>query len=538
MPFIKVQKLVKSEDGSVVSGSASIVDTFYVKDAKYHAKHSVRERLGKIISIDDDHKHGIFLSPTRGLVEYDATSDSFTSLDKNDHRISDSNLFHEPTIHIVFGDSYLLLKFLEKYGLIDILRTVFQKKTDYERLMCHILHGVLKDGSKITCEDFIGKSFASYLFNDIPFHSLKSDTQFFAMMGNDETKVAFFKAFVEMTRKKEPSFGRGCYVDSTPLPNDIIDNPFNALCSHGLTSTSIQTRLVLILDEKTGLPVWYDIIPGNVLDINTLMNVTNDVAITLGIIIDSYTLDAGYINEELIHAIHIGTEKTMIGRMSARKGYPHKEQYWKVKPMLGKGKYMFVRNNHTYFGKREEVTIFGEKEYAYIYVDQYNACKKFRDYLLEHKEEYDEMKERDQDWMTIKFGFFILVSNVKKEPDELLTDYFGRTEIETVFKTSKEYLQLLPLSKWTDQTIRGKILHDIINTIIFLLLRKQIDSAGISTTELFGKTQSLMCMLDQKTGQVLIETPSKKVKEYYKILGITPPSNIVLSTFKGDVILL
>ena len=38
-------------------------------------------------------------------------------------------------------------------------------------------------------------------------------------------------------------------MDSTPLPNDITDNPFNALSCHGVASSSVQIRLALVLDE-------------------------------------------------------------------------------------------------------------------------------------------------------------------------------------------------------------------------------------------------------------------------------------------------
>ena len=86
-------------------------------------------------------------------------------------------------------------------------------------------------------------------------------------MGENSLKVSYFRTFVAAMQKQAPSFGKGCYVDSTPLPNDIDSNPFNALCCHGVDSSEVMTRLILVLDEKTGLPVWYDIIPGNVLDI-------------------------------------------------------------------------------------------------------------------------------------------------------------------------------------------------------------------------------------------------------------------------------
>lgn len=69
------------------------------------------------------------------------------------------------------------------------------------------------------------------------------------MMGDDKTKIKFFTTFVKAMRRKDPQFGKGCYVDSTPLPNDITDNPFNALSCHGVASSSVQIRLALVLDE-------------------------------------------------------------------------------------------------------------------------------------------------------------------------------------------------------------------------------------------------------------------------------------------------
>ena len=61
------------------------------------------------------------------------------------------------------------------------------------------------------------------------------------------------------------------------------------------------------------------------------------------------------------------------------------------------------------------------------------------------------------------------------EPKDLLIEYFARTDIESVFKTAKNYLDLLPLAKWTDTTVRGKILSDIIATLIYLQSRLQVN---------------------------------------------------------------
>ena len=536
MPFILTQKLIRDENGVIKSGSAAIADTVYVSTGKRsHSKHVTREKLGKVLYLSEDKKSGIFLSPTRGLVEYNAVSNEFHTVERGDKRIPQSNIFPESEIHTVFGDSYLLLIFLEKSGLLAALRSAFSEKTNYERVLCHVLHGVLKDGSKISCDNFIMKSFASYLFPDIPPLTLKSDTIFYSALGHDSTRMAFFKSFVNAMQERNPDFGRGCYVDSTPLPNDINDNPFNALCCHGVSSSEVMTRLILVLDENSGLPVWYDIIPGNVLDVNTTMTVLSDVSASLGITIHSLVLDAGYVSKELVETFHVGTSQTVIGRMPARKGFPFKELYWDVKPLIGRGKYSFVRKHRTYFGKKKEISLFDNKEYAYVYVDEYNALKRYTDYLVNHADEYESLKDKDKDWLTVKYGYFVLVSNIDTTPEILLEDYFGRTDIETVFKTSKEYLELLPLSKWTDLTVRGKILHDIIDTVVFLLLRKSIRESGISTSELFGKTQSLMCFKNNN-GLVTVEPPNKQVKEYYKLFSLTVPSHVHVDQFMADIL--
>ena len=103
---------------------------------------------------------------------------------------------------------------------------------------------------------------------------------------------------------------------------------------------------------------------------------------------------------------------------------------------------------------------------------------------------------------------------------------FDRTDIEVVFKTNKEYLDLLPLSKWTNQTVRGKILHDIINSICLLKLLNSFFllenlSSRSSFSKIVGKCQSLI-WFRSSTGIVTVETPSKQVKKHFRLLHAAP----------------
>lgn len=536
MAFIRVQKLVKDKDGNINSGSAVIVDVEYVKNEKYHSKQTYRERLGKILYLAEDNKSGIFLSPTRGLVEYDVTTNIFTEVKIDDERIAKKLKSQEPSVHTVFGDTYLLLELLKKSGLLSVLREVFSNDSDYEREICHLLHSILKDGSRIGCDDFIQKSFVSQILQNTMISTLYSDTRYFTLLGDERTREAFFKAFVKMMRKKHPGFGHGCYVDSTPLPNSIVDNPFNALCNHGTGCNEEQMRLILVLDQETGLPIWYDVIPGNVLDLSTIKQVLETVEATLDVEISELILDAGYASRDLFKAYARRDMRAVICRMPHKKGYPYATLYRKNKQLIGKAKYTFIHHNHTYFGKKEIIDLFDEKYFAYVFVDMDNALVRAREYMLKHPDKYEKMTNQEKDWRSVCGGFFILISTWDNEPKTILEEYFNRTRIEDVFKTSKDYLQLLPINKWTSTTVKGKLLADIIHTIGYLQIQSKLTKTEISFPKMIGRTQSLMCV-KSKNAYVLVETPNKQVKEIYQELKVDLPAHVNLPIFREEILM-
>ena len=536
MAFIKVQKLVLSEDGNVVSGSAAVVDTVYDSSVKGRSRHRVRERLGKVISISDDRKCGIFLSPTRGLVEYDSTKDLFAEVGRDDGRIAGLELFPEPETHTVFGDSYLILSFMEKTGITALLRSVFTKDEDFQRALAHICHTVAKDGSHISCDDFVSRSFLSYLVKDVPLQSLCSDTKYFSDMGRDHVKVSLMNGYVSLERKSDSTFGSACYVDSTPLPNDI-DIPISALCSHGTGGCEMQARLAVCLDSASGLPVWYSLFSGNIQDMSTLMDEIDDAETSVGVSIDDLVLDAGYITRELITAYNADDRfVSFTGRMPARKGFPFRTLYHRCGGSIHQAKYFFDRNGHTYFGRRFEDVLFGKRVYLYVYIDRDRALSLGRSYRQNNRDEYEALSDKEKNWMEVKNGYFVLVSNIDSTPAETLERYFGRMDIESFFKTSKEYLSLLPLSKWTRETIEGKLLNDMISTIVYLKMRKALSGTGLSMSKLFGRASSLMCTR-KKDGTVIVEEANRQVKEIFKAAGIRIPSSLDLEEFEESFLL-
>jgi len=500
--FIKLQKIVRNDTGTIVSGSASLMLTSYVRNKegnhkKSHAKERVVEKLGKVIWMDQlNRKQGIFLSPTRGLVFYDATTDVFSPVESNDTRLIGTKVEEQaPRLHTNFGRCYLFFSEIEKTPFMAVLRSTFTDQKIYKKVLAHLAHGCLKNGSSIKCGQFLTKNCLSYILEGIPFSTLDCDTPYFSALADDNLKVSFFRNLIVEMRKEHPEFGRCCYADSTPLPGEAEDNPFNAFSSHGTDGNVIQSRLVLILDIQTSIPVWFEIIPSNVLDKSTIMSITNDVQATLDIKIDMYDLDAGYAREELFELFNrnngtyiddngIVRNHTVLLRMPASNGYPRDELYFKSKPFFNDPDYEFDYESHTFFGERYDINLFGYPEYAFVYVDQTQAQDLLRGWRKLHFDEWNNLSKSAKEWYKVKDGFFVLVGNKDQSARDALIEYRGRTDIEGFFKDGKTYLQILPLAKWTKETVTGKILHDIIEITIYRAFRKRMTPLSMSMSNL------------------------------------------------------
>ena len=386
----------------------------------------------------------------------------------------------------------------------------------------------------------------SHVLEGISVSILDCDTSYFTALSDDNVKVAYFSAVVAEMRKNNPEFGKCCYVDSTPLPGEAKNNPFNALSSHGTDGTVIQSRLVLILDVQTGMPVWFEIIPSNVLDKSTLLSLVSDIEATLGIKIDTYDLDAGYAREELFEMFNRENstytdesgelrEHTVLLRMPASNGYPRDELYIQSKEQFYDPDYAFDYESHTFFGMRHEIRLFNHPEYAFVFVDKTQAEDLLRGWRMHHMDEWKELSKSAKEWYQVKDGFFVLIGNKDQTPQQALTEYRGRTAIEGYFRDGKAYLRVLPLAKGNKETVTGKILHDVIEITVYRAFRKQVAPAEMSMSNLLVCMNSWECV--KISDEILeIKTPNLQVRETLEKLGYTVPAHLDLEEYRNEIL--
>ena len=550
---IKYRRIVRNDNNVIISGSATLVKNFYQPNPNgnrkgNHSRQEVVERLGKVLWIDpDDRMKGIFNSPKRGLVHYDLSLDLFTDVSPSDERLAGTKVhISEPSIHTNFGNSYLFFSELSRTPFMSVLRKSFGENTSlYQKVLAHVAHDCLRNGAAIKCGDFLKRDVLSCILSDVSYSTLNCDSPYYQKMSDDTIKVRFFQTLLTEMRKENPEFGRGCYVDSTPLPGEAENNPFNALSNHGTGGAEMQSRLVLVLDIQTNIPLWFEIIPANVLDKSTLQSISADVKATLGVTIFMFALDAGYARKELFEAFNRNNsmaedengnlhERSVLVRMPAANGYPHDELYVTCKPNIHKGSFIFDYEHHTFFGQRVEITLFDQPEYAYVYVDKTQAEALIRNWREENWEEWTSLTESQQDWYQVKNGFFILIGNKEQTPRDALIDYRSRAHIESFFRDAKAYLKILPMAKWNKRTVTGKIFHDIIETTIYRAYRKRVAPAHMTMSGLNVCLDSWECFRSDTLLE--LKTPNVDVREALEKLGYSIPGHLEIEDLRREIL--
>ena len=157
--------------------------------------------------------------------------------------------------------------------------------------------------------------------------------------------------------------------------------------------------------------------------------------------------------------------------------------------------------------------------------------------MAERPGEYEAMPGRDKDWEGARGGLLVPMPDTgEMAPASALDAYFSRMEVEQVFKTAKDHLRLLPIAKWTETAMRGKVLHDVICTVATLQVRKAVADAGRcwSPTDLWGKSSSLMCF---RNGPALVlETPNRQCRQRFEGLGFKVPAKVDVASYRRDVL--
>jgi len=399
--------------------------------------------------------------------------------------------------------TYCIYKAFSRTEYFNVLLDVF--KEHFDTLMCLVCYRIIRGSAMRYAVNWFEGNFARILFKKADISSQRI-SDFLKILGNEGLQRDFFTAYLSLLANKS----MGTLIDSTGLPNEI-DFPLSAWGHHG-NSTESETRLLYVVDRKTGMPVYFRYMPGNIVDVSTLSNTIAEMK-RFGINTDFAIVDAGYYSESNVKALY-GAEVNFLTRLpSNRKMF--KDLIIRYGGDIEKSENVVIYGERVLFVRLVSVDLFGRPGFAYVVFDPKRYADESRKYLIAAKE--DKKLDVDID-EGLKFkGKLIFIASFKVAESEIIPLYYTRQSVENIFGIMKNDLDILPLRVHSVETFRGYLLFNFIALLVQLSLQRQLDKK-YTIEDVIYSTHNLMCKVYDK--QVIVQELTKKCSDIFKLLHI------------------
>jgi hypothetical protein len=458
--------------------------------------------LGRVI----DKAQGIYRNRERGIFKYSLT-DGFSPT------VTEPQPVREEKLILDFGDAYVLHQILVKYGYWDLFRDIIP---GWEDTLCTMLfYRLLRGGPGSYAADWWAESYLRVICPNARVESQRV-SEFYAALGDELVSQRFFRQY--LAKVCEGQKNHGILVDSTGMPNDI-QFPLTAVNNHnGVISN--ETRLVLVVDRLTRMPLLYRYNAGNIVDVSTLKSTILELS-AYGVSVDFSILDAGYYSDRNIEVLYAEGIRFITRLCTNRKLY--KDMLTEHASGLEcRGNAVFYRDRLLYM-KRVPVKLCGHDGYAYVALDHQRRSQEVYEFMRRVLED-GELSDEEIDRKVKNKGIFILLSSEKVEISEILPLYYTRQAIEQVFDLYKNNAELLPLRAHSEETFRGHLMLSFISTVAYLLINRLLEGSKYCADGAFRVLHTLKCKVFDDC--VLVKEGTKKVNDIAMHLKLTLPLKI------------
>jgi hypothetical protein len=455
--------------------------------------------LGRVI----DREKGIYHSRKRGTFRYSLVS-GFTQTPTLEQVLKEEKLILD------FGDAYMLYQVLKRGGYWELFRSILP---GWEDTLCTMVsYKVIRGGANRYAVDWWDGSYINMICPDAKVESQRV-SEFLKELGNEHIQRLFFQKY--LAKISEGQRNHGILIDSTGMPNDI-HFPLTAINNHnGIISN--ETRLILVIDRVTSMPLLYRYNAGNIVDVTTLKSTILELQ-AYGVDVDFSILDAGYYSETNVIALY-NEGIRFITRLR-----PNLTMYKNLVDDNVEGlesrRYAVFYRDRLLFIKCVPIELFGWEAYAYVAIDHQRRSDESYSYM---KQVVDD-KQLDYEEIDRKAkgkGMFVIISSECVETSEILPLYYTRQAIEQVFDVYKNNADLTPLRTHNEDTFRGHLLLSFLSAITYMLVNHQLDGIRYCADGAFRSLNNLKCKVFDD--YILVKEPTKKENDITKHLGIELP---------------
>jgi hypothetical protein len=340
-----------------------------------------------------------------------------------------------------YGDTNLLWESLKKSNLADVFRAILpNEQHTLNALLCFkIIVGEASKNAKIWYDG----NYAKILFPQAKLDSQRI-SEFLVQLGSEKVQRKFFETYLSQVAK----ISGDVVIDSTGMPNEI-DIPLTEYGCHG-GEIEKETRLIMVVDRVTRMPLYFRLVAGNIVDVSTLTT-TFKLMSKLGVNPQMTIMDAGYYSEKNIQDL-FNSEIPFLTRLPDGRVL-YKSLIEQTNTTLETAENAVAFNKRALFIQKIKTEICGHTGYAYVCCNTKQRAQKMDKFIRDAKQ--DNLSNAEISEKMPYIGKFVLISDKEIEIDELLPLYYTRQVAENTFGFAKSSLNLLPLRVHSTETLKG-----------------------------------------------------------------------------------
>jgi len=473
--------------------------------------------LGKVI----DEANNIYKSKERGVFKY-TIEHGYEPADHQELPVVLEKLILD------FGDIHVFHEAFKKSPFYETVTSILPGETD--TLLTLLYYKILGGHANVHAEEWWKGSYARILFPGAKVPSQRI-SEFLEKLGDEKVQRDFFKRYLTFFPDEK---SQGVLIDSMGLENKI-DTYLTAVNNH-CGNISNEMRLILVLDRKTRMPLFFRYIQGNIVDVSTLTGTIEELK-QFGVNICLAIMDAGYFSEKnIVPLLESGISFVM--RMKANLT-AYKNILSENIEHLETAEHAVVFNNRLLYVKKAQTQLYGHSVNAYVCMDVERRHKETYEYMLTAKEEGKTHAQIDQELKSK--GLFVIITPEDVTTNEILPLYCTRQEIEQYFDVGNNLAGLTPIRAHKEEGIRGHLMLVFLVSIILVTIEDLLSAASTkkprkgatpkakkqySKRDCMVSLRNLKCKVYDEV--ILVKETTRKMNDIATILGVDIPRKIML----------
>lgn len=473
--------------------------------------------LGKVI----DKERLIFWKRGEGYFHFNPEDQSFTALETKDVPDFSQNpdgARKDRHVLVDFGDSYFLKMLIDSIGYNEVLDSL--KYVNRDTLYALLFYYILEGKANVNADRWYRQNYASYLFPKANIYSQRI-SDMLMRLGDDGQRRDFLLAHIEYLLKSTDQ-EVSILIDSTGMPNKC-DIPITRVSNHE-GDVNIEFRMIALVQRSTGLPIYYEIIPGNIVDVSTTQRIIEiakqyhcDVAYAIG--------DAGYCCPSTMEKLVLSGIDFMTRLNPTYDLYKEvlKEHAAELEDDTNtiryKGRILYIVKVEAKIAVDRET---GEDVTGFVYLCRDRDSSSFKyTHLMKTKSAKKMTREQILE-VSKQLGVFAIVTTRDLPVEDVLPEYYVRQDIEQYFDFGKNYAKFLPVRQHNMETLKGHMLIAFIATFLVIVVKNRlgmVDSRYVEVSPALAKaldessessmTDGQKSFLEQlPVGKVFKESPS------------------------------